>query len=271
MTERYYALPLADERESELPSSNRHNLQKFLDRLTRRSVLTREEQEAVLGLPAFASHVQSNRDFVRLGEQLDHSCLVVAGYVGRFDQNANGARQITALHVPGDMADLHSVVQPEATSALQALSTATILRIPHSSVRETAACYPAIAEALWRDCMVDSAILAQWVVNVGRRDAKCRIAHLLCEIATRLGVAPAKGEIMFPFPVTQTQLADVTGLTAVHVNRTIQAMRREELADVRVNARIFDWDALVEVGEFDADYLQVKVKPQRRLPFALAS
>lgn len=245
------------------------NLEAFLDRLTKRSVLSNEEREAVLRLPAQVVQVQSNRDFVRLGEQLDHSCLIVAGYVGRFDQNANGVRQITALHIPGDMADLHSVVQPEATSALQALSTATIMRVPHSAVRSTAAAFPAIAEALWRDCMVDAAVLAQWVVNVGRRDAKCRIAHLLCEIATRLGVAPAAGEIMFPFPVTQSQLGDVTSLTPVHVNRTLQTLRREGLADIRHNARIFDWDALAEAGDFDPDYLQVNVKPQRRLPFAL--
>ena len=248
-----------------------HNLERFVDRLTRRSILTAQEREAIRKLPAHAAQVHSNRDFVQLGEQLDHSCLVVAGYVGRFEQNSSGMRQITALHIPGDMADLHSVVQPEATSALQALSTATILRIPHSAIRTTAADFPAIAEALWRDCMVDAAVLAQWVLNVGRRDAKCRMAHLLCEIATRPGVAPAKGEVSFPFPVTQTQLADVTGLTAVHVNRTIQALRRDGLADIRVNARIFDWDALVAAGDFDADYLQVNVKPQRRLPFALAS
>ena len=254
-----------------MPHSGRHNLQGFLDRLTKRSLLNGEERKAILDLPAQAMQVQSNRDFVELGEQLDHSCLVVAGYVGRFDQNANGARQITALHIPGDMADLHSVVQPEATSALQALSTATILRVPHIAVRTIASAFPAIAEALWRDCTVDSAVLAQWIVNVGRRDAKSRIAHLLCEMATRLGVVPAEGEIMFPFPITQTQLADVCGLTAVHVNRTLQTLRGEGLADIRHNARIFDWEALVEAGDFDADYLQVNVTPQRRLPFALAS
>lgn len=248
-----------------------HDLKPFLDRLTRRSALTSEEQAAILGLRAQVRQVQSNRDFVRLGEQLDHSSLIVAGYVGRFDQNAQGARQITALHLPGDMADLHSVVQPEATSALQALSTATVLRVPHHAIRKTAAAFPAIAEALWRDCMVDAAILAQWVVNVGRRNARARIAHFLCEIALRLGAAPARGAIAFPFRVTQTQLADVTGLTAVHVNRTLQTLRREGLADVRAQVRVLDWAALIDVAEFEPDYLQMHVQPQRRLPFAMAS
>ena len=118
--------------------------------------------------------------------------------------------------------------------------------------------------------MVDAGILAEWVVNVGRRDARTRIAHLLCETAVRMGVAPAEGEIIFPFPVTQTQLADATGLTAVHVNRTLQGMRGDGLAEVRQNARIFDWDALVAAGDFDRTYLQMDVTPQKRLRLAMA-
>ena len=75
---------------------------------------------------------------------------------------------------------------------------------------------------------------------------------------------------MFPFPVTQTQLGDVAGLTPVHVNRTVQALRGEGLVDIKRDAQIFDWDALCGAGDFDPDYLQLNVKPQRRLPFALA-
>ena len=255
-----------------MPFSNKPDLQRFLDRLTSRSVLTEEEQQAILNLPCRSEHVQSNRDFVPLGERVDHACLIVAGIVGRFGQNADGQRQITAMHVVGDMADLHSVVQPKAGSALQALSIATILRVPHVELRAVAARYPAIAEALWRDCMVDASVLSQWVVNVGRRDAKERIAHLLCEMAVRLHVAPAEGEIVFPFGVTQAQLADATGLTSVHVNRTLQAMRREGLADICGKAaRIPDWDALVAAGEFDASYLQADVKPEERLRIVEAS
>jgi CRP-like cAMP-binding protein len=222
----------------------------------------------VLDLPGYAEQVRSSRDFVRLGEMLDHSCLIVAGFVGRFDQNSEGVRQITALHIPGDMANLHSVVQPESTSALQALATTTtILRVPHQAVRSAATAFPALAEALWRDCMIDAAILSQWVVNVGRREARARIAHVLCEIAMRLGTAPAKGEILFPFPLTQTHLADATGLTPVHVNRTVQGLRRDGLADVRHNARIPDWKALVKAADFNPDYLQMDVQPQKRFQF----
>lgn len=86
------------------------NLQRFLDRLTSRSVLSEPEQQAILNLPAHAAQVRANRDFVRLGEIVDHACVIVEGVAGRFGQTFQGARQITALHVAGEMADLHSVV-----------------------------------------------------------------------------------------------------------------------------------------------------------------
>jgi CRP-like cAMP-binding protein len=243
------------------------DLQRFLDRLTSRSVLSEEERQAVLNLPSHAEQVRSNRDFVPLGVEVDHACLLVAGLVGRFGQNAEGNRQITAIHVPGDMADLHSVVQPTACSALQALSVATILRIPHSAIRTVAARYPAIAEALWRDCMVDATILAQWVVNVGRRDARERVAHLICEMAIRLRGSPRRTDILFDFPITQTQLADATGLTSVHINRTLQTLRHDGIVEwSRGNVvRIPEWEALAAAGDFDPDYLQTQVRPQKRL------
>ena len=247
------------------------NLQRFLDRLTARSVLTDDEQQAILDLPAYATQVPANRDFVHLGERVDHASLVVEGIVGRFGQNSEGGRQITAIHLPGDMADLHSVVQPEGTSALQALSTTTILRIPHASLRTLAARYPAIAEAFWRDCMVDASILSQWVVNVGRRDARARMAHLLCEMATRCGVR-GEGEVEFKFPVTQVHLGNALGLTCVHVNRTLKVLRDDGLAILHGRmVHILDWKALVRAGDFDPAYLQADNDPEQRLRIAAAA
>lgn len=246
--------------------ADRLDLKRFLDRLLSHSVLTRDEQNAILDLPCHFAKVKANRDFVGLREDVDHASLVVEGLVGRFDQNSGGARQITAIHLPGDMANLHSVVQPQATSALQALSDATILRIPHEAIRAATARLPALAEALWRDCMVDAAILAQWVVNVGRRNARTRVAHLLCEVATRLDARADRQSFSFPFAVTQFQLADAAGLTSVHVNRVLRTLRRDELVDVgKQEARVADWDGLVRAGEFNANYLQRRIRPDDRI------
>jgi CRP-like cAMP-binding protein len=242
------------------------SIQSYLNRLLSRSVLNDDEQRAILALPYQRLEVRGNYDFVRLGETVDHACLVADGAVGRFDQNMNGARQITAIHLAGDMADLQSVVQPKATTALQALSPTTILRIPHVALREATARFPALAEALWRDCMVDSGILSQWVVNVGRRDARARLAHLLCEIATRRGMGARPAGVAFPFAVTQAQLADATGLTIVHVNRVLKGLRMDGLAAVRRHEiEISDWEKLAEAGEFDDTYLQITMAPEDRL------
>lgn len=184
---------------------------------------------------------------------------------GRFGQDFDGARQITALHIAGEMADLHSVVQPKGCSALQALSTLTMLRVPHRAVRAAAGRYPAIAEALWRDSSVDAAVLSQWVVNVGRRDARTRIAHLLCEMATRYKAHASGNQVSFEFPATQIHMADAAGLTAVHVNWTLKSLRNAELVAIcGRTVHILDWDELARIGEFDPAYLQTKIKPEER-------
>jgi CRP-like cAMP-binding protein len=166
------------------------------------------------------------------------------------------------------------VVQPLPTSALQALSKATVVAIPHAAVRAIAARYPALAEAFWRDCMIEASVLAEWVLNVGQRDARERIAHLLCEMAVRT-VAPCAGamDVTFNLPVTQEQLAEATGLTGVHVNRMLQGLRADRLivSQGRGDICIPDWDKLVAAGEFDAAYLSLNIKPENRLRIVQAS
>jgi CRP-like cAMP-binding protein len=114
--------------------------------------------------------------------------------------------------------------------------------------------------------MVDAAILSEWVVNVGRRDAKTRIAHLLCEMATRLHATAGENDFVFDFPVTQTQLAEATAMTAVHVNRTLQSLRADGLIEWHQRViRMPRWDALMERAEFDPAYLQAQLRPEQRL------
>jgi CRP-like cAMP-binding protein len=231
---------------------------RFLAKLNSHSDLSAEEQYAVLNLRAKPAQVQTNRDFVRLGEYVSHSCLVVEGLVGRFGQNAEGGRQITALHIAGDMIDLHSVVAPEATSALQALSITTVMQVPHSELRAIAQRHPAIAEAFWRECVLDAAALADWNVNVGRTDARSRTAHLLCEVACRYGDVGTGASFSFDLPITQTHLADILALTPVHVNRMLKGLRHEKVVDVsHRRVTILDWDEMARIGDFDPSYLHI--------------
>lgn len=231
----------------------------FLDQLMAHSSLTEREQEVVSSLPAHSEQVQTNRDFVRLGERVEHSCFVLEGLVGRFSQNRDGMRQIVAVHIPGDMADLHSVVVPKAGWALSALAPTTILKVPHQALREAGEEYPALTRAFWRQCVIDGCVLAEWVVNVGRRDALSSLAHLICEIACRvLRRIPRDGDEI-PFPATQHHLADMLGLTPVHVNRTLQQLRGHDVVaePSRRVLTILDWRHLAGLGDFDPAYLHL--------------
>jgi CRP-like cAMP-binding protein len=231
-------------------------LQLFVRRLASRSILTDDEASALLGLNGRISEVPAHKDFVRPGEPVDHASLVVEGLAGRFGQNRDGARQITCLHIPGDMADLPSVVSPKSGWGLSALTSTTILRVSHADLRRVAAEHPGIAEAFWRDCVADGSIFSEWVVNVGRRDAISRLAHLFCQMAIKCEQAGRGDRRSFPLPITQTDLGDATGLTGVHVNRTLKDLRAQSIVEMRSGTvTIHDWDRLVSTGDFDAGFM----------------
>ena len=236
----------------------RDGLEQWLKRLTLRSKLDPACREAILQLPGRPETIPPNRDFVGMGEVIDHSCLIVTGLAGRFGQTRDGARQITALHIAGDMADLHSAVLPRAASALQSIGEVGIYRVPHAALKALTATHPQITEAFWRDCTLDAAVLSQWAVVNARLSALARLAHLLCELACRYGVARDGGQVAYDLPMTQQHMGDVTGLTSVHVNRMLRQLREAGLADVASRrATILDWAALCRAGEFDPTYLHL--------------
>lgn len=246
-----------------MKTDNHSALAPYLQRLTARSVLTEEEQEAIISLPTERMEVRAKQDFVPLRAEMSHSCYIASGLVARFGQNRAGVRQLTAFHIPGDMADLHSAVRPIGIGGLTALCETVVFRIAHKDIRLLAARYPAIAEAFWRDCMLDAAILMEWIVNVGRRDARTRLAHILCEMAVRYGGGSVVAS--YRFPITQDQLADAASLTGVHVNRSLRSLRDEGLVDVHSGkVEILNWEGLARLGEFDITYLTADSVPDRQ-------
>ncbi len=239
-----------------MTASNLAALQQFVDRLLRRSPLAPEEQQAILGLRSHAVQVRAHRDVVSPGQEVAHACLVVEGLIARFDQMRDGRRQIVAFHLRGDMCDLHSVPVPIAGWGLEAITTTTLLHIPHVDLWNLATTWPAIALAFWRDTTADGSILAKWAANLGRRDAQSRLAHLLCEMGIRSEQAGLGTRTDFPFEATQSHVADALGLTSVHVNRTLQALRRSGMVRTEDRTiRIADREGLAFLAEFDPDYL----------------
>jgi CRP-like cAMP-binding protein len=243
-------------------------LRLFVRRLEIRSVLAAQERAAVLAWPEQVQRFRANEDVIRLGDTVDTVCLVSDGILARVEQLVNGNRQVTALYVAGDMADLPSAMLPHASSGLVALTEATVHRIPHRHVLASADSLPGLARAFWRDCVVDTYIIAQWLLSLGRRDARARLAHLLCELSCRLA-GDTRGQPVINLNLRQAHLADALGLTSVHVNRTLRVLR-EERAALHVGRRfeILDWDRLAAIAEFDPAYLHLN-REETAAPAAL--
>ena len=234
----------------------------FLRRLMLRSPLSGEEQRAVLHLSGQRCAMVSGQDIVMPGQTVDHACLVVTGLAGRFDLDAEGCRQFTAFYLPGDMCDLQSVPSPHAGWGISALAPTTVLRIPHAELRALFSRYNALALALWLDTVVDASILSKWLAIFAHKSATAGLAHLLCEMGIRMETVGLGSKTHFRFEATQSHLAETLGLTKVHINRTLQALRKDGLVERAGRViDIPDWARLAKLAEFDPTYLLLKPQP----------
>jgi CRP-like cAMP-binding protein len=119
--------------------------------------------------------------------------------------------------------------------------------------------YPRIAAALWRETLVDAATFRRWLINVGRRDANARIAHVLCEMVVRMRAVGLAEGYSCEFPITQNEIGDALGLSLVHVNRTLQDIREAGLIVLKNGQlQVLDWEGLKAAGDFDPTYLHLK-------------
>lgn len=195
---------------------------------------------------------------IREGDRPDQSCVILEGWLCRYRIIASGRRQILSLHVPGDVPDLMGLHLAVMDHTLSALTPAVIGCIPYRRIDELIATYPRLAAALWRETLIDAAQFRGWMVGLGRREALSRIAHLICEMYLRMQVIGLTDGFSFRFPVKQVDLADATGLSDVHVNRTLQELRRRGLLSLaKGDLTILDWEQLKSVADFDPQYLHL--------------
>lgn len=214
----------------------------------------------MLALPHVVKAVEQHHYIHRERDRSSHACLILSGYAIRHKIVAGGHRQIVAIQMKGEIVDLQNVLLDYADHSVQMLTRGEVALIPREEVNRVAFERPSVGRAMWLDTLVDASIFREWIANVGRRDARSRIAHVLCEFALRLKVAGLGEPSGYRLPMTQEQLGDVTGLTSVHVNRTLKLLEADGLIE-RLSPRsimIGDWKKLVEVGDFDSAYLHLK-------------
>jgi CRP-like cAMP-binding protein len=218
--------------------------------------LSREESDALEAAMGEVETVPARKVIVRRGEPVRNATLLVSGYMCRYMDDRHGYRQLVAIHVPGDFVDLHGYPLQRLDHDIAALSPCTVAGIPHARLTELTERYPHLGRLMWFATLLDSAMHREWIFQLGRLDAAGRVAHLLCETQARMAAIGMAEDGGFDWPLTQQDLGEATGLTAIHVNRVLARLRKAELAEVR-NRRVYvrDLPKLAVMGEFERDYL----------------
>ena len=200
--------------------------------------------------------VEARRDLIAEGDRPRFVHLVLAGWGSRYKSLPDGKRQIVGIFVPGDFCDVNVFILKQMDHSIGAITRLKVAMITPEDMIALTAGRPRLAQALsWHE-LVSVAIQREWTVNLGQRSAYERIAHLLVELYLRLALVGLAHDGQCDFPLTQTDLAEASGLTAVHINRTLQELRRNGLIELeRKQLRILDLDGIKDAAMFNPNYL----------------
>lgn len=232
-------------------------LQPFLAKLEKNSVLSDEDRATVLALPHTVRHVPSGQTLVHEAGEPTQCFAVITGIVGRVKVLPDGSRQIVSVHVAGEGIDLHKFVSPEASHSVVSLARAQVAVF---RVRDLERLFdrPSLRAAIWREILFDAAIQREWTLNVGRRNARTRLAHFMCEMGWRLTNSGVGPDDSYVINLTQEHLADIAGLTTVHVNRTLQSLKEQGAIGRTARPLSVPNPALLKtIAAFEDSYLHV--------------
>lgn len=254
---------MPDEAQSSSRTGARPPPNALIAKLGRFVPLKDEEREALLQVSRRGRRLDRGTDLICEGDKPDSVFLLLEGWAYRYKNMVDGGRQIMAYLLPGDLCDVQIFLFEEMDHSIGLLSDALVVKIPAAEVLDLMDRFPRIERALMWATLVDEATLREWLLNVGQRNALQRVAHLLCELRIRLSVVDLVDESgTFSLPLTQTELADTTGMTPVHLNRSLQRLRKEGLIVMKAGSlTIVDFDRLAEISGFNATYLHTDGPP----------
>lgn len=216
-----------------------------------REVLATLGQSNIRAIPA-------RHEIVREGEHPKFVNLVLDGWATRHKTLEDGRRQILAFLLPGDLCDLNVFILKAMDHSIGALTEVTIAQIPRELMDEIEKKRSRLIQALTWHMLVQLAIQREWTLNLGQRSAIERIAHLICELFARLAAVGLCKDETCHIPITQTDLSEATGITPVHVNRTVQLLRGEGLIEWKGREiHVADMSALRRVALFNENYLHL--------------
>jgi CRP-like cAMP-binding protein len=198
----------------------------------------------------------AGEDLISEGDPLDSIRIVLSGWLCRHKTLEDGRRQIVNFIFPGETCDAYSFLLDVMDHSITTMTPVVYTEVKRARFESLVASDRSLAEAFWCETLLSNAIQREWAINLGRRVALERVAHLFCEIFERLrpvGMIDGNSCMM---PVTQMDLADATGLSVVHLNRTVQELRASGLIVLRERTlTIKDLDALKDAALFSPSYL----------------
>lgn len=237
-------------------------IEALVRKLSRCAPLSSEEEDVIRGLPASSHDYAKGQVIVTEGTSPPESAVLLAGLAFRYKSLPNGTRQIVSLQIPGDFVDLHSFVLKPIDHNIAAAVPSRVAKVPHARITKVVERYPRLTETLMWDMALDAATHREWMVGLGRRNAYERIAHLFCELYYRMRMAGLLRDHGFELPLNQSELGDICGLSSVHVNRSLQALRQDGLIKSEKGwLFIPDIARLSAAAGFDPAYLHLIARP----------
>ena len=231
-----------------------HHLQK----LRARDTVSPEEEQAIRDSIAEVRAFGADQILIHAGQVLNFSIMLLDGLLCRYKDLSDGQRQITELHVPGDFADLHSFTLKRLDHNIMTITPCRVAIVPHEKLEQITERLPHLTRLYWFTTNMDAAIHREWEVSLGLRSAIERMAHLFCELQVRLSIVDLADESGFAFGLTQAELGEATGLSTVHVNRTLQDLRAAGIIELKARRlAILDLAALMRASLFNPNYLHL--------------
>lgn len=238
-------------------------IERLLLKLRVRDILSAAEEAALLSLIDNVEEVPAKKLVVARGVPLRHSILLLDGLMCRFKDLRNGRRQISALHIPGDFLDLHGFTLKHLDHDVMALAKSHMVLVPHERLTQLTIDFPHLTRLLWFSTNLDAAIHREWEVCLGQRSGVERVAHLFCEMYTRMSVVGLVEGNVYDLPMSQSELGECLGLTPVHTNRVLRNLRERGLAEMKARQVIIhDMAGLKALAEFDPVYLYLDRTPR---------
>jgi CRP-like cAMP-binding protein len=200
----------------------------------------------------------AGEDLACEGDRSDSVRIFLSGWAFRYKALEDGRRQIVSFILPGDTCDAHVYLLSTLDHSIATLTPVTYCELDQAAFERLLSVDRSLAEAFHCETLAGRAIQREWAINLGRRDALERVAHVVCELFERLRVVGLVDGNSFAFPITQMDLADATGLSTVHLNRTLQELRAAGLITLRDRSlTILDFQALATTAMFSPNYLHL--------------